>query len=367
MSVGAWEGPNERRAFVSAAMASAPGVTAGDSVISFAVHQVRAGEDGARDDFQQLIAQLVRAVSPGARVIAANPGDWGIDVVVGSLGGRIAVWQSKYFFPKTTKSHQHEIRTSFDSVLKSAAREGHVVKQWTLCIPSSMDGPTTKWWDGWKLRKQREHGLEICLWDETELRGLLITPDASDVFRYFFGPRAPAREPELAPIDVPDDAVERLDHALFVRQLRAAGHVEVSSAKKQYFNADLMAREIVDKGVPTEVGALNTADAVVQSIWEDRYNEACGQTSGPMLPGLHSSVMKDIRDQHKDFASRLPGGLIHSRGLMHRVVDDRRAGWTTTWKQVVDVHLDEVAAHLQPGPAGISVDDDLSRTEKLAE
>ena len=44
------------------------------------------------------------------------------------------------------------------------------------------------------------------------------------------------------------------------------------------------------------------------------------------------------RDQHGEFAKLLPGGLIHSRGLMHRVVDDRRAGWVTNWEQVADAH-----------------------------
>lgn len=343
---------------MSTATVTARGVESGEPMISFAVHQVRAGADGARDDFQLLVAQLVRAVSPGARVIAANPGDWGIDVLVGTLSGRVAVWQSKYFYPKTAKSHQHEIRSSFASALKSAEREGHVLKQWTLCIPSSMDGPTAKWWDGWKGRAQREHKLEICLWDETELRGLLITPDATDVLRYFFGTPVHPEKPELAPVDVPDDAAEDLNHALFVRQLRAAGHAEVSSAKKQFFNADLMAREIVDKGVSAEVGALDTADAVVQAIWEDRYNEACEQAAGPMLPGLHRAVMNDIRNQHKDFTSRLPGGLIHSRGLMHRVVDDRRAGWVTTWKQVVDQHLDEAEGDSQRSRDGTGFDGD---------
>src|ERR1700685_2804108 len=79
---------------------SLAGVVAGDARINFAAHQVRANAQGARGDFEELIGQLVTAVRPGvARVVAANPGDWGIDVFVGNLGGLVTVWQSKYFFP----------------------------------------------------------------------------------------------------------------------------------------------------------------------------------------------------------------------------------------------------------------------------
>ena len=80
------------------------GVSAGEAAINFAAHQVRANTHGAREDFEQMIALLVKAVRPGVvRVIAANPGDWGIDVFLGELGGQITVWQSKYFFPEVTK------------------------------------------------------------------------------------------------------------------------------------------------------------------------------------------------------------------------------------------------------------------------
>ncbi|MDO3400947.1 hypothetical protein QWI29_12980 [Mycolicibacterium neoaurum] len=324
---------------MTAAVVKASGVASGEPLINFAAHQVRAGTDGAREDFQDMICQLVRAIHPGARTVATNPGDWAIDAFVGNLGGQIAVWQCKYFFPKTTKAHQQQIHKSFKSALESAKREGYTIKQWTLCLASSMDGPTAKWWEGWKKRNQRANNLEIQLWDDTEIRGLLISPDAADVRRHYFGTESSPAKAEMSLRDVPSDVARELDHTLFVLQLREAGHTQVSSAKRQFFNADLMAREIVDKGVPAEISALNTADAVVQTIWEDRFNQACVESGGPQLPGLHGEVMNDIRNQHGEFAKRLPGGLIHSRGLMHRVVDDRRAGWVTNWEDIADAHV----------------------------
>lgn len=157
---------------------SAAGVPAGEARINVAAHQVRANAQGARQDFAEMIGQLVHAVRPGvARMVAANPGDWGIDVFVGNLGGAVTVWQSKYFIPEVNKSHQAQIRESFDSAVKNAVKEGFTLTQWILCVPSSMDGPTTKWWDTWKRKKERELKFVIDLWDETELRSLLISPD----------------------------------------------------------------------------------------------------------------------------------------------------------------------------------------------
>src|SRR5215467_9413661 len=55
-------------------------LASGEPPINFAAHQIRAGNiAGAREDFQQMLGMLVAAVQPGARMIAANPGDWGID------------------------------------------------------------------------------------------------------------------------------------------------------------------------------------------------------------------------------------------------------------------------------------------------
>ncbi|MGW9433754.1 serine/threonine protein kinase, partial [Streptomyces decoyicus] len=63
-------------------------------------------------------------------MIAANPGDWGVDAFAGDLGGEITVWQSKYFWPATQKSNQQQIRDSLKSVLDTAAKKDHTVRMW---------------------------------------------------------------------------------------------------------------------------------------------------------------------------------------------------------------------------------------------
>jgi hypothetical protein len=329
--------------------------------INFRAHEVRANGQGGREDFEQMIAQLVRAVRPGvkAMVVAANPGDWGIDVFVGDLGGVVTVWQSKYFMPVVSgDGHQAQIRESFKSAVENAAAQGFRLEQWILCVPSSLDGPTAKWWAGWKKRSEKAHNLVIDLWDETELRGLLMSPDAEAVRRQYYEP-ARVHEPAgdasgaAAVVDLGEEDAIRLESALFVRQLQEAGHVEVTASKRQFFNADLMAREIMDKGVPTEVNALSGADAAVHGLWEEHFNDACLEHETPALPGLHRAVMTQLRQQHDVLSTGLPGGPVHTAGLMHRVVDDRRAGWVRHWRKVAEEHVrPESASSTNGDPAG---------------
>lgn len=154
-------------------------------MINFSVHQVRGD---ASKDFEQMLALLVDAVHGEANLILANPGDWGIDVFVGDLNGRVTIWQAKYFVREFGGSQQGQIRDSFASALKAAGKNGYTVDRWILCIPSSMDGPMTKWWQQWSAAKQLQTGVTIDLWQETELRQLLLRPEAQHVRRHYYNP-----------------------------------------------------------------------------------------------------------------------------------------------------------------------------------
>ncbi|MBL7259837.1 hypothetical protein [Paractinoplanes lichenicola] len=307
-------------------------LAAGEPPINFAAHQFRAGNlAGARDDFEQMLAMLISAIHPGARAIAANPGDWGIDVLLGDLSGLVVIWQSKYFWPAVTRSSQAQIRESFDSALAAADRHGYQVSQWVLCVPSSLDPPTASWWDRWRARRQRETGVLIELWHETVLREMLARPDAAHVRRHYYDPYGPGPNRPLREVG---PVAAELDQTLFVRQLRAAGHSEVESAKREYFNADLLAREVHAHGAAAEVDALIEADGVAYGIWEALFN-AAGQAhpANPLLPGLHAAVMGDIRESVA-FPAALNAGAVHRCGLMHRIVQDRRAGWVRHWRRI---------------------------------
>ncbi len=157
-------------------------------MINFAVHQARAGLAGASEDFEQMLGLLVRATCGEANLVFANPGDWGIDVVVGDLRGRVTVWQAKYFVRGVARGQQRQIEGSFASARKAAADHGYTLERWVLCIPASMDGPVLQWWQGWQSGQQLDSGAIIELWDETRLREVLLRPEAGHVRRHYYNP-----------------------------------------------------------------------------------------------------------------------------------------------------------------------------------
>ena len=69
------------------------------------------GETGARDIFEKLIDQLLRAENPGKEVhiIKAAGGDGGIDVYVRQKEG-IDVYQCKFFTDAMNASRWHQVK-----------------------------------------------------------------------------------------------------------------------------------------------------------------------------------------------------------------------------------------------------------------
>ncbi len=299
------------------------------------------GKAGAREKFQRLIAQLVRLRYRAVRQIEPNPGDWGIDAFVGRLDEMISVWQAKYFIDGIDDDQKSQIRKSFKTALKAARNEGFQIGLWTLCVPVSMTGKTAKWWDGWKKREARKHGVQIELWDSTEIEGLLLTPDATGLLQAYF-PAAGQMQSTTRPVVEPDSETD-YDQMLFIKQLRAADINEVSSARRQFFNAELLAREVADKDVPQELDALRTSRAEAHSIWETRFIEKCEEHKGSAkLPGLYPDVMRSLENHHQT-APQMPlrMSLVHRLGTMHLAVDDGDAGWTSAYKELVDQHREQ--------------------------
>lgn len=157
-------------------------------MINFSVHEVRAGKNGASEDFEQMLGLLVQATHGEASLVAASPGDWGIDVLVGDLDGGVTIWQAKYFAREFKKSQEGQVRKSFASAIKAARERGYAIDRWVLCIPCSMDPAATQWWERWKTARQHETGVTIGLWDETQLRRLLLQPEAGHVLRHYYNP-----------------------------------------------------------------------------------------------------------------------------------------------------------------------------------
>ncbi len=299
------------------------------------------GVEAGRARFERLVTDIVKVIHPTAREVKPNPGDWGIDTFVGRLdGGTIAVWQSKFFLDDVGKSQQAQIRKSFKSVLDSAGANGFVVGSWTLAMSGTLDAACAKWWDGWSVRQRREHGVEVQLWDEAEFRSLLMKPDFAHVRSQYFGESPTAvtnSEREVQELAAPDE----FDGALFIAQLHAADILNDGPARRAFFNAEVMTRDINERESAIELAELSKIRSVIEQKWHTRFEaaRADGPEAGGRLPRLYPAVCTAIEDYHtRQPSSLLRDSLIHRTGLIHHLAEDGQVGWVDHFSSIAADH-----------------------------
>lgn len=312
--------------------------------IDFRMHAIRCGGDeGGRTDFHRMLSALVGQVYPTATDVRADPGDWGIDVFVGSLVDKVSIWQSKYFYTSVGKSQKDQIRDSFASAMSHAKKEKYKVEAWTLCVACELSAPERKWWDGKKRQWERDNpGLSVDLWDAPVLRRRLMAPEAASVVAEFYSEYGPAGGaiPASAVQPVSTQSAPDYANALFVRQLHVAGIKDLDGQRAAYFNADLLVRDVEARAVPSQLSAVREIDDSLVSQWEDavadpvttptadRYEESARSLFAHVMRGTQTLVPP----------AELPVRPLHVRGLMHRVVEGARAGWVHDWRDVAAAH-----------------------------
>lgn len=129
--------------------------------------------EGARAAFELACEKLFRKMFPEnfVQVVRANPGDEGIDILVGEIEGEpIKVFQCKFFLEQTGETQKGDIRDSFKRAIES---KEYKMSEWTLCIPKTLDIAEHKWWSGWKSRSQQKHSIPIHLKNGNELIELM--------------------------------------------------------------------------------------------------------------------------------------------------------------------------------------------------
>lgn len=298
-----------------------------------------AGPEAGRASFEELVTDIVKVIHPTAREVQPNPGDWGIDTFVGELdAGEIAIWQSKFFLNELGKAQQAQIRESFTSARTQAEARGQTISSWTLAIPSTMDGPMTVWWDNWVKRQRREHGIEVVLWQEADLRGLLYKDDFIDVAAQYFGPMPKPTGRDVEELDSP----ARYDASLFIKQLHAAGIKADGPARTAFFNAEVMTRDINERESERELKELGNVRSVLEQLWSTRFERAratCTEEDEGKLPSLYPDVCLAVENDHRANPNAvLRDTVVHRTGLVHHLAEDGRLGW-------VDHFADIAAAH----------------------
>jgi hypothetical protein len=309
--------------------------------VSFTHHALihaAGGEEEARARFEKMVGACVRLQHPTVRHLRPAPGDWGIDAFIGELDGRISVWQAKFFIDEVGGAQQRQIRESFAQLMSKADEQSFVVEFWTVCIPILMSAEEAKWFDGWRRRKQKDYpGLTIAEpWDRDKLSSVLFSPEGAGARSEFLGLH---EKPALREVVDPPEELD-FEEMLFIKQLRAAGMIELRAPKREFFNAELLAREVQEKAVPEEVRELVAERVDVHSVWSVLFNGACGaDPAAVQLVGLYEGVMRELRETHA-YRDPPPLGMrpLHRLGTMHQVVDDGEAGWRSDYPEIARNH-----------------------------
>ena len=294
--------------------------------------------EAARIKFQELIGSLIHIKFKDAHSIRPCPGDWGIDVYVGELTDACFIWQAK-FFPDglgQNDTRRGEIRDSFNQLMRKATEHGFTVNVWTLCIPCSLSTEETQWWEQWKKKQITKFGISIRLMDENVLQTELGTPDAHHLVDLFF--KTPdIHSTVMTQIDeMPiQELPEEIDYSesLFIKKLEDCGITEYNSAKEQFFNAELLAHEITDKGIDHEIKSLISLRKKIHSIWETKYAKAVGTNN---FSQLYPDIMEYIENQDKKILSSpaIKASFFHKKGIAHQMANRCEVGWTKDYREV---------------------------------
>lgn len=297
-------------------------------------------EEGARILFEKLITSIVKLKHKEARSIRPNPGDWGIDTYLGELNDRIFVWQAKYFINGIENSQKSNIRESFQNLIKNSIEHSFKVDVWTLCIPCSLSAKETQWWENWKKKKEKENKIKIMLWDDSDLRDHLDSPDAQFLKLGYFGTQPSIAnfiierfkdedEPKIHKLPDPD----LYEESLFIKKLKAAGFSLLTSAKTEFFNAELLTQEIYDKGDTSEINSLEGLQEKLRSIWETRFNETFRTGQFELI---YSDVMKVVEDydDSKLQVKKIMASFVHKKGVLHQLANICEIGWTRDFQKL---------------------------------
>jgi hypothetical protein len=297
------------------------------------------GKAGARDKFERLIARLIKIKFSDAQEIRPNPGDWSIDVFVGKFtSGDITVWQAKYFPDAVDDSQKDQIRKSFNQILEMSKKKGFKVGAWTLCIPTILDGDSKIWWEKWAREKQKVTGISIRLQERLDIVTMLQTPEAYPLcIEFNLADEAELIREERTIEPLPPKESREYDRSLFILKLLAAEVTETQSAKKQFFNAEIVSKEILYKKDKQEIAELNGLYEKIQSLWETRFIEASQSTDiEAETRRVYPIMLKTIEDKNNEslYCHRLPISFFHKKGLMQQLANICTIGWTPDFRSL---------------------------------
>lgn len=302
------------------------------------------GDAGARDIFEKICVELFQKKFENAYAVQASPGDDGIDVLVGDLGGDIIVYQCKYFIDGIGDTQKAQIRESYKTVT-----ENYNVVEWYLCVPILFTVDNHKWWSEWKNKKQQKDNVKIDFFDGSRLLMLLKECDMYDeIFdedvRNMLAEILEHLNSENLRIyneiiyDINDFSDISYDDCIFVKMLESANIFDTAEYKNDFFNAEIVKQKIVSKGQSKELLMYKQLLSKLKSIWGTQYNIHKHATDGQ---GLLNNTYLRVEDLDTTaLAASDEISLLAKKGMLHQLADEKQIGWVEDYLKVLEKYME---------------------------
>jgi hypothetical protein len=121
-----------------------------------------------RENFEELVSQLIILEIGSAQPVDGAGGDEGIDCFRRASDGALDVFQAKFFLGRLTSAQKKQVERSLAKVM-----ERHSLRQWVLCIPLNPTPAELRWFKG-----LAPPGVTVEWWGASQLRALLSKHDA---------------------------------------------------------------------------------------------------------------------------------------------------------------------------------------------
>jgi hypothetical protein len=301
-------------------------------------------KEGARYIFESACDKTFKKEFGNSFAVECNPGDEGIDVFVGNFDEPLIVYQCKFFVESIGDSQKKQIRDSFNTAFKSTEYE---LKEWNLCIPKALDIDEHKWWATWKKKTTKKTGIEIDLLDSTALLGLLRKHKVDEEV-FDLEDRGMIKEIHQHLIEREKTIKEVLSkppeldysHSVFISKLNSANITEHhNSYERQFFNAEILEKSILSKGVERDVTELSSLKLNVHDLWLTQYTKHAEEADGNKLLGNINERVEDLNESA--LKTSLNISVVEKKGLLHQYADSCQVGWVKDYKGKLVVYQKE--------------------------
>ncbi len=151
-----------------------------DGRVDFTLLTTRYGMAGAREKFEELCVRILKTRHSDIKSIVPKTGDRGIDFFFTDFGGRMHVFQVKYFpNPPMSRTQWDQVSSSFRTANRYLGKK---LSSWTLCLPCDLTNIDFERWDAWQARRRAGSKIEAFnIVTATDLRGILDSPSGAAV------------------------------------------------------------------------------------------------------------------------------------------------------------------------------------------